>query len=107
EQELVAKLVPGMRLSEVNALAGQWTSGENRVISVSAPSQGAKVPSKRELLAASKDVERRPVKRYVDRAVAGPLVAEPPRPGTIAEERTLPELGVTEWRLSNGARVVL
>jgi zinc protease len=107
EQQLVAKLVPGIRLSEVNALAGQWTSGENRVISVSAPSEGAKVPSKEELLAVYKDVERRQVKRYVDRAVAGPLVPQPPRPGTIAEERTIPELGVTEWRLSNGARVVL
>jgi zinc protease len=44
---------------------------------------------------------------WVDRTQDGPLLAQAPPPGTIASETRIDELGVTEWRLSNGARVVL
>ena len=33
-------------------------------------------------------------------------MAEPPTPGTSSETTTIPEIGVTEWTLSNGVRVV-
>src|SRR5688572_820354 len=31
----------------------------------------------------------------------------PPKPGKVVEAKTIPELGVTEWKLQNGVRVVV
>ncbi len=36
-----------------------------------------------------------------------PLMAKAPAPGSIVAENEIPEIGVTEWTLSNGVRVVL
>ena len=45
------------------------------------------------------------LKAYVDSTSDAPLVATLPTPGKIVSERTLPETGILEWKLSNGARV--
>ena len=47
------------------------------------------------------------LKAYVDSTSDAPLVATLPTPGKIVSERTLPETGILEWKLSNGARVLL
>ena len=47
------------------------------------------------------------IKAYVDSTSDAPLVATLPTPGKIVSERTLPETGILEWKLSNGARVLL
>src|SRR5262249_13710946 len=44
---------------------------------------------------------------WVDRVRDEALVSNPPEPGTIAEESTVPEIGVTRWKLSNGIVVLL
>ena len=44
---------------------------------------------------------------YVDSVTDAPLIATPPTPGRITAERTLPETGVVEWTLSNGARMLV
>jgi zinc protease len=43
---------------------------------------------------------------YVDTTVEQPLIASAPRPGTVTAERALPQ-GITEWKLSNGATVLI
>ncbi|HEU5057896.1 MAG TPA: insulinase family protein, partial [Kofleriaceae bacterium] len=44
---------------------------------------------------------------YSDVKSNRPLIDRPPAPGTITAEKDHPEVGVTEWTLSNGARVFL
>jgi len=44
---------------------------------------------------------------YVDTTSTQPLLPTLPSPGAIATTTTNDELGITEWRLSNGVRVVL
>jgi zinc protease len=44
---------------------------------------------------------------YVDRISTQPLLARLPSAGTITTASTNDALGITEWRLSNGVRVVL
>jgi zinc protease len=44
---------------------------------------------------------------YVDSTSDAPLVAPLPTPGKIVSETKLPETGILEWRLSNGAKVLL
>jgi zinc protease len=48
-----------------------------------------------------------PLTAYVDRVSKQPLLEKVPAAGKIASTSTNEALGITEWRLSNGVRVVL
>jgi zinc protease len=52
-------------------------------------------------------VSGRPLDAYVDTVSTQPLLELLPSPGRIATASTNELLGITEWRLSNGVRVVL
>jgi zinc protease len=106
ELDLVRRLLPGIPLDEVNGLAREWIRDRDRVVLYGGPEAAvAPPPTEADLLAAL--AERREVEPWVDQVRQGPLVATPPEPGEVASERTLEEIGVTEWTLSNGVRVVL
>lgn len=108
EYGLYQKFLPGITLDEVNALARNLISEENRVITVDGPQkEGVKIPDKTELEAIFKETEATPVDAYVDKVTTKPLIATTPAPGSIVKERTFADVGVTEWTLSNGIRVVL
>jgi zinc protease len=108
EYELYKRFLPGITLEEVNSLARTWITRENRVVAVSAPEKtGVHVPSSTELAGVFQDVEQANITPYVDAVTDEPLVAQPPRPGTIVSRNELPEIGVTEWMLSNGIHVIL
>jgi zinc protease len=111
ELELVRRFLPGISLAEVNALAGEWLNDGSRVVMVNAPKKESPretpLPTEADLRAVFAQVAKRDVEPYVDRAVTGPLVPEPPKPGKVVEETRVAEVGVTEWRLSNGVRVIL
>ena len=105
---LTQQLLPGIRLDEVNQLAGRWLRGGSRVITASAPARDSTtVPSGAALVALADSVERTRVVAYSDSATTGELVEKPPKPGTVVAEKQIPEIGVTEWKLSNGVRVLL
>lgn len=107
ELTLVRRLLPTIGLADVDALADQAAEA-GRLVLVNAPERpGVPAPGKETLQATLAAAAGRTVTPYVDRFRAGPLVEDPPRPGTVAAERTIPEVGVTEWKLSNGVRVVL
>jgi zinc protease len=108
EAELAQRFVPAITVEEVNRLASEWITDDNRVILVSAPDkQETPLPAEDAVLAVFGEVEASDVEPYVDEVRDEPLVAEPPAPGRVVERREIEELGVTEWRLSNGVLVVL
>ena len=108
EYELYQELVPGIALEEVNALASEWTSEKNRVITVEAPEQeGIAVPSEQDLLAIFAKAAQQEIAPYADEVSDEPLVAQVPAPADIVERSEIPEIGVTWWTLSNGIRVCL
>jgi len=108
EFELYKRFVPEITLEEVNTLGKEWLTEENRVIVVSAPEkEGLHTPTEEELLAVFDAVEEKEITPYVDTAIAAPLLAEIPEPGEITGTSTIEEVGITEWKLSNGVRVVL
>ena len=108
ENELHKRFLPGVTLAEVNALAKSWTPSRNRVVAVTAPDKpGLSVPTEAKLasiMATAADTE---LKAYVDNVASAPLLATPPTPGTIVKTEQKPAYGITEWELSNGAKVVL
>jgi zinc protease len=108
EHDMHVRFLPGITLAEVNALGKEWFGDDNRVIAVSAPEKaGLAVPTREDLARVVKAVAARRVAAYVDSAPSAALLPNPPEPGSIESEKTIPDVGVTEWRLSNGARVVL
>ncbi len=108
EYQLYQELVPGIALAEVNALASEWTSQKNRVITVEAPQQaGVAVPSEQDLLAIFAAVAQQEIAPYADEVSDAPLVAQVPTPAAIVARSQIPAIGATWWTLANGIRVCL
>ena len=108
ELELYKQFLPGITLEEVNNLSKERITIGNRVITVSAPEkESVIVPTEAEIQALIKRISTENFKPYIDRVSSEPLVSHLPEAGKVMEEKKIPSLGVTEWRLSNGARVVL
>jgi zinc protease len=108
ELRLARAYVPGIQLAEVNALARQWITERNRVVTVSAPENAAVgTPSDSALTAVFAAVDQASIEPYEDTVTDVPLVAQPPQPAAIVEETTVGEIDLTIWRLANGVRVLL
>ena len=108
EWALYQRFVPEITIDEVNAAGAQWLNDTDRVVVVTAPEKdGVRLPTEAELTAILDRVDDRPMRRYVDTTVDVPLLADVPEPGSVVEETRNEELDITEWRLSNGVRVVL
>ena len=105
---LAQAFMPGITLDEVNRAPSGWMPERNRTISVGAPERPDVVlPSDSALRTVFARVRALPLVAYVDSAANQPLVAHPPAPGKIVRTTTIADLGITEWTLSNGIRVLL
>jgi zinc protease len=105
ELALTRQLLPTITLDELNVLGRSLGAG-SRVVMVTGPATMAK-PSDADVVATMNAVAASDIKPYEDAGPSAPLMAAPPSPGQVASTRAIPELGVTEWTLSNGARVVV
>ena len=102
------RFLPEITLAEVNSLAGDWMPGRNRLVAIIAPeSERASLPSEATMAAVIDMAEGAAPTAYVDSVSTQPLLARLPSAGAIATTSTNEALGITEWRLSNGALVVL
>jgi zinc protease len=108
EYELFKQFIPGISLQEVNRLASVLLTNDNRVVILSAPKkESVKVPTEAELLTVVNAASTRQTEPYIDKVSTTPLVSKPPTAGKVTGEKKIASLGVAEWKLSNGARVVL
>ena len=105
ELALVEALLPTIGLTDLNQRARQLAVARGRIISIVTPKEGD-LPPEAEIVktvaAAEQSVEKRE-----EVAITGKILETPPTPGTIIAERVDEALGITEWKLSNGATVVL
>jgi zinc protease len=102
------ELLPAIALDDINRLARAWITPHNRVVVVGAPEkEGVALPTEAELAAVFEAVSHKTIVAYTDTLADASLVATAPAPSRVARERTIPELGVTEWQLANGITVVL
>ena len=108
EQAMSQRFLPEITLAEINALARSWIPENNRVVAVTAPERaGLALPTPAGLAAVMATVNKATLSAYVDRPNAQPLLAPLPTPGTVVRATTRDAIGVTEWQLSNGIRVIL
>lgn len=108
EYALYQRLVPTVTLEEVNRITRDMLAGKSRVIAVNAPDKaGVTIPTEAQILAVYNTVKAKTLEPYTDVVVSGPLVATVPPAAEIVSSRTIAEIGITEWKLANGVRVVL
>ncbi len=77
------------------------------VLASSPAKPGVAVPTDSALRSVLQRAKSATVSAYADHETTDPIVTVPPQPGRIVSERRIEPLGVTEWTLSNGARVVI
>jgi zinc protease len=107
-QPLVKRLLPTITLAELDTLGRTTLTDRNRVVLIAAPQRpDVTVPTAGDILAVFKSAQKATLSAYVDSVSDAPLVSRPPIPGRIVSERTLPGTGILQWRLSNGAKVLL
>jgi zinc protease len=108
EYETAKRVLPTVTLEDVNSLGREWITNTNRVVAVSAPTgPQAAVPSAAELLETFRRLDGETVTAWTETVSEAPLVATPPAPGRVVDEKKMPELNVTDWTLSNGIRVLV
>jgi zinc protease len=108
EFALNQRFLPEITIEEVNKIAKEWFgTANNRFVTVRLPEKpGLKPPVASQLEAAIKTAGAASLKPYVDTAANQTLMASKPTPGSIVKT-TERKPGITEWELSNGAKVVL
>ena len=108
ELALHKKFLPEITLAEVNKLASEWFPNQNRMVVIRAPEKaGLKIPDQAQLASIVAAVRTRELKAYVDTVATAALLDSPPTPGTIVKTNTREAVGITEWELSNGVKVIL
>lgn len=104
ENNYAKKLIEGITLDEINALAKEWVTNDNMVAIITAPEkEGVKVPSKDEILSILNDKSLADVEPYVDTYKDQEILEkETLKPGKITNIEKIETVGAEKWTLSNG-----
>ncbi|QQL49554.1 M16 family metallopeptidase [Mucilaginibacter ginkgonis] len=96
----------GIKLADINSLAGKFISDQNRdVIIMAADKDKDKLPAEATVL--SWVNSRNKVTAYVDNVSNKPLIEKLPAPGKVASESKDAAVGTTMLTLGNGVKVIL
>lgn len=108
EYPLIQQLMPTITIADVNALAQSWITDKNRIVIAEAPDKpGVTVPTKPQLLAVFGRAAKASVTAYTEALSTEALVDPLPAPGKIVSEKSRADINLTEWKLSNGIRVLV
>jgi zinc protease len=108
EYMLAKNLLPTITLADLNKLASSWITDENRVIIAQVPvKQGVAIPTESGLLAVFDRAAKAPIVAWTENVSGEALLDKPPAPGKIVSGKSLPSISGVEWKLSNGARVIV
>jgi len=108
EYGLNQRFSPEITIAEVNAVAKDWMPDRNRLVAISAPeADKPTLPDEVKLAGVISASNNEKLTAYVDTVTNKPLLARAPTAGTVAKTSPTDALGITEWTLSNGVRVVL
>ncbi|HEX2898556.1 MAG TPA: insulinase family protein, partial [Bacteroidia bacterium] len=106
--ELLKAMLPGISLDEVNTMLKALLQPRNTVIALAgAEKENAKFPTETEILDKMKSLATENIEAYKEIVDDRPLISKQPVAGKIASETKDAQLGITEWKLSNGAKVIL
>ena len=108
EYGLNQRFSPEITIAELNAVAKDWMPDRNRLVAISAPeADKPTLPDEVKLASVISASNNEKLTAYVDTVTNKPLLARAPTAGAVAKTSAADALGITEWTLSNGVRVVL
>jgi zinc protease len=108
EYGLNQRFLPEITLAEVNAVAKGFMPDRNRLVAISAPeADKPTLPNDVKLAGVISTTDAERLTAYVDTVSNRPLLARAPTAGSVAGTTSTDTLGITEWTLSNGVKVVL
>jgi len=106
--DLVKQILPSIQTEQLNQIMVQYITDENVLVSIQGPEkEGIEMPSEvaiREQLAHRDEIK---IDAPEGKKIDANLVKKAPKAATIREYKTNLELGVIEWTLSNGVKVVI
>lgn len=106
--DLYQRLMMDIPLEDVNKMANQWLTDNNRVIIMTMPENDKILkPTEQDVLDVLNHVAGMALEPYEEEVISEPLFTKDIQPGSIAEVVNLPEIETEEWHLSNGATVVV
>ncbi|HXI01329.1 MAG TPA: insulinase family protein [Sphingobacteriaceae bacterium] len=108
EYNFVKNNIAAIALNDVNSLAKQYITDMNRDVIIMGPEKDKdNLPNEQTVNNWIAEVKNSSISAYVDQVSTKPLLAKKPAAGKVVSEKNIPEIGVTEWTLSNGVKVIL
>ncbi len=105
---ITKKMLPEIKLDDVNKFANQWIIDSNMVVIVTAPEKKeVKVPTENDILKTIDQVKKEKIEPYKDETLNKPLISEEIKPGKVVKKEKDKKTGVITWTLSNGIKVIL
>ncbi len=106
EYQVAQQILPVISLPMINELAQQLMTDDNLIICFQSTEE-AVLPNEAEAVQLLAAVKTQEIEAPVEEAIRENLVEKAPKAGKIKKVMTNDVLGVTEWTLSNGVRVVV
>ena len=106
EYQMMQQILPMVNVDMLNQVAQQLVTDENLIIAFQAPIE-AVLPTEAEAVDMLAAVKNEEIEAPVEEAIRENLVETAPKAGKIKKTTYNETLGVTEWTLSNGVRVVI
>ena len=108
EYEIIQQTLPMLNVDMLNQIAQQLVTDHNLIISFQAPEdENVVLPTEAEAIEMLAAVKNEEIEAPVEETIRENLVEIAPKAGKIKKTTYNESLGVTEWTLSNGVRVVV
>ncbi|HEY1061284.1 MAG TPA: insulinase family protein [Daejeonella sp.] len=108
EYKMANSMTGGISLSDVNNLAKKYITDVNRDVIIMGPEKDKdNLPDEAKVESWISGIKQSNINAYVDQVSDKPLLSAKLSGGKVVSESKIPEIGVTEFKLSNGVKVVL
>lgn len=108
EWELYNSVIPGISLEDIEDISGNLLSRENRVVLITAPEKdNYPMPTEESLDAILESVNKMELEPYNDKFSDRELLSSLPDGSPVIDRKDYEDLGVMEWKLANGIKIVV
>lgn len=108
EYKMANSMTGGISLNDVNNLAKKYITDVNRDVIIMGPEKDKdNLPDEAKVESWINGTKQSNISAYVDQVSDKPLLSAKLSGGKVISESKMPEIGVTEFKLSNGVKVVL
>ncbi len=108
EFDFFQKIASTIRVEEINALATQWITDENRVvILMGVDKEGVSLPSEEDILTTIDQIDLDAIEPYDDAVSDAPLIDNLPAAGAVVSTTSNETVDVQELTLANRVKIVV